>query len=195
MLRTGLTGNIGSGKSAVASVFSSIGVPVFRADEESKKFLKNPDIIDQIIGLFGKEIAANGMIDNRQLASVVFGSTEALNKLNSLLHPLVMKDFNTWLQNQAGAPYVVMEAAILFETSYSKEFDYIIHISCPEETAIERVVKRDGLSREMVIERIKHQIKNDDKARMSDFVIINDGTSLLIPQVIAIHKKLLQCST
>jgi len=195
MLRTGLTGNIGSGKSAVASVFSSIGVPVFHADEESKKFLKNPDIIEQIIVLLGKEIAVTGMIDNRQLASVVFGSTEALNKLNSLLHPLVMKDFNTWLQNQAGAPYVVMEAAILFETSYSKEFDYIIHISCPEETAIERVVKRDGLSREMVIERIKHQIKNDDKARMSDFVIINDGTSLLIPQVIAIHKKLLQCST
>jgi len=195
MLRTGLTGNIGSGKSAVASVFSSIGVPVFRADEESKKFLKNPDIIDQIIGLFGKEIAANGMIDNRQLASVVFSSTEALNKLNILLHPLVMRDFNTWLQKQAGVPYVVMEAAILFETGYAKEFDYIIHVSCPEETAIERVVKRDGLSREMVIERIKHQIKNDDKARMSDFVIINDGTSLLIPQVIAIHKKLLQCST
>ncbi|MCX6286410.1 MAG: dephospho-CoA kinase [Bacteroidetes bacterium] len=192
MLRAALTGNIGSGKSVVASVFSSLGIPVFHADEESKNILKLPEVIDEIAGLFGKEVVVNGMIDNKRLASVVFGNSQALNRLSGLLHPLVLKDFNSWLQAWAGEPYVIMESAILFESGYAKEFDRIIHVSCPEDTAIERVVKRDGLERGLVLDRMSHQLKNDDKARMSDFVIINDGSLLLIPQVIAIHKKLLQ---
>ena len=194
MLRAGLTGNIGSGKSVVASVFSSIGIPVFHADEESKKILKIPEIINLIAGLFGRAVSEGGMINNKRLASIVFGNPEALQRLNSLLHPLVMKDFNAWVESNRQAPYVLMEAAILFESGFAKEFDYIIHVSCPEETAIERVVKRDGFTRELVIDRMKHQLNNDDKSRMSDFVIINDGSKLLIPQVISIHKKLLQNS-
>ena len=194
MLRAGLTGNIGSGKSVVASVFSSIGIPVFHADEESKKILKIPEIVNLIAGLFGRTVSEGGMINNKRLASIVFGNPEALQRLNSLLHPLVMKDFNAWVESNRQAPYVLMEAAILFESGFAKEFDYIIHVSCPEETAIERVVKRDGFTRELVIDRMKHQLNNDDKSRMSDFVIINDGSKLLIPQVISIHKKLLQNS-
>ena len=194
MLRAGLTGNIGSGKSVVASVFSSIGIPVFHADEESKKILKIPEIVNLIAGLFGRAVSEGGMINNKRLASIVFGNPEALQRLNSLLHPLVMKDFNAWVESNRQAPYVLMEAAILFESGFAKEFDYIIHVSCPEETAIERVVKRAGLTRELVIDRMKRQLNNDDKARMSDFVIINDGSKLLIPQVISIHKKLLQNS-
>ena len=192
MLRIGLTGNIGSGKSAVASIFSCLGIPLYHADEESKKFLKLPEVIDRIAGMFGKEVALDGVINNKNLASVVFGNTQALKQLNSLLHPLVMKGFNAWMQSNSQVPYIIMEAAILFESGYAKEFDRIIHVSCPEEPAIERVIKRDGVTRKLVLERMQHQLKNDDKARMSDFVIINDGSQLLIPQVIAIHKKILQ---
>jgi len=194
MLKAGLTGNIGSGKSIVASVFLSLGIPVFAADEESKKILKLPEVSNEIARLFGEGIIVNGLIDNRKLASVVFGDLQALNSLNKLMHPLVMKVFNDWLKANTMVPYVIMESAILFESGYAKEFDRLIHVSCPEEIAVARVIQRDGLAPGLVLERVKHQLKNDDKARMSDFVIINDGSILLIPQVLAIHKKLLQGS-
>ena len=122
----------------------------------------------------------------------MFGDPSALQQLNLLMHPLVLKEFNTWIAARAQTPYVIMESAILFESGYAKDFDRIIHVSCPEELAIDRVVKRDGVEKELVLKRLSHQLKNDDKAGMSDFVIINDGSQLLIPQVIAIHKKLLQ---
>jgi dephospho-CoA kinase len=193
VLRIGLTGNIGSGKSAVAAIFSSLGIPVFHADEESKKFLKLQDIVDRIAGMFGNGVIPDGVINYKILASVVFSNIQALNQLNGLLHPLVMKDFETWMKLNAQSPYLIMEAAILFESGNANEFDRIIHVSCPEELAIERVLKRGGMTREQILERMKHQKKNDDKARMSDFVIINDGSQLLIPQVITIHKNLLHC--
>jgi len=192
MLRAGLSGNIGSGKSVVASIFSSVGVPVFHADEESKKLLKLPAVIKSVSELFGDDIIENNMISNKRLASAVFGDPSALQQLNLLMHPLVLKEFNTWIAARAQTPYVIMESAILFESGYAKDFDRIIHVSCPEELAIDRVVKRDGVEKELVLKRLSHQLKNDDKAGMSDFVIINDGSQLLIPQVIAIHKKLLQ---
>ena len=192
MIRAGLTGNIGSGKSVVASLFSLIGVPVYNADEASKKLLKLPEIIDKIESLFGQEIAENGIISNKRLALIVFGNPGALSKLNALLHPLVMHDFNQWILSKMQFPYVIMEAAILFETGYAKEFDRIILVSCPDETAISRVIARDRVSRDQVLARMQHQIKNDDKALKSDFVILNDGSQMLIPQVLSIHEKLVK---
>jgi len=191
MLKAGLTGNIGSGKSLVASVFSSLGIPVYHADEESKKFLENPYVISSVLSLFGSQILKNGSIDKRMLAGAVFGNTKALEQLNALLHPLVMKEFSKWRNSVTGTHYVIMESAILFESGYSKDFDRIIHVSCTGETAIARVIARDGVSRELVLARMQHQEKNDDKALKSDFVIINDGSQLLIPQIISIHKKLM----
>jgi dephospho-CoA kinase len=192
MLRVGLTGNIGSGKSLVASIFSSLGIPVYHADEESKKFLESPQVTDSLLSLFGRQILTNETIDKRKLAQTVFGDKKALEQLNALLHPLVMQDFNSLISSSPPLPYMIMEAAILFESGYSKDFNRIIHVSCPDETAIDRVIARDGVSREQVLARMQHQLKNDDKARMSDFVIINDGNHMLIPQVIAVHKQLLQ---
>ncbi|MEI7491080.1 MAG: dephospho-CoA kinase [Bacteroidota bacterium] len=192
MLKAGLTGNIGSGKSAVALVFSSLGIPVFHADEESKKLLGSPEVIDEISRSFGKDTIVNGLIDKRKLASLVFGDRQSLNHLNGIMHPLVLKGFNTWVSTRPLAPYVIMEAAILFESGYNKEFDRIVHVSCPEDMAIERVMKRDGVERKLVLDRMQYQIKDDDKARMSDFVIINDGNHLVIPQVMAIHNSLLE---
>ena len=192
MLRAGLTGNIGSGKSAVAAIFSSIGIPVFNADNESRKFLKLPHVIDSFTEFFGTEIMVDGVVNNKRLASLVFSNRDALDRLNHLLHPLVMKEFTAWQALNGMSPYVIMEAAILFESGYAKEFDYIIAVSCGEETAVERVIKRDGLSRELVMERMNQQMNNEDKTGMSDFVIINDGSQLIIPQVISIHKQILQ---
>lgn len=191
MLRAGLTGNIGSGKSVVASVFSSLGIPVYHADEESKKFLESRQVIDSVVSLFGLQVIANKKIDKRKLAETVFGNTKALEQLNALLHPLVMQDFNSWIDSVPPVPYVIMESAILFESGYSKNFDSIIHVSCPDSTAIERVMARDRTSREQVLARMQHQMKNADKAGRSDYVIINDGSLMLIPQVIHIHKNLL----
>jgi len=194
MLKVGLTGNIGSGKSLVASVFASLGIPVYHADEESKKFLDTRQVISSLVSLFGLKIITNEKIDKRKLAEIVFGDEKALEQLNALLHPLVMQDFNSRISLTPTLPYTIMEAAILFESGYSKDFDRIIHVSCPDATAIERVMARDGISRELVLARMQHQFKNDDKARMSHFVIINDGSRMLIPQIISIHKKLMHDS-
>ena len=191
MLRVGLTGNIGSGKSFVASMFSSLGVPVFNADKGSKKLISLPEVVERIGLLFGKDVLSDGTVDKKKLAAVVFGDPPALARLNALLHPLVIQDFNSWISSFPSAPYVIMEAAILFESGYSKDFDRIIHVSCPDEMAIGRVIMRDGVSREQVLSRMQYQLQNDDKALKSDFVIINDGNHLVIPQVIAIHKSLL----
>lgn len=195
MLRVGLTGNIGSGKSAVASVFSILGIPIFHADDESRKHLGDPLVIEKIGTLFGQEVIDEGRIINSRLASVVFTDSVQLAKLNALMHPLVMSDFEAWSGLHAGAPYLVMEAAILFESGYEKEFDRIIHVSCPEEIAVERVVRRDRVEPDQVKLRMQRQIKNDDKAGMADFVIINDGSRLLIPQILAVHRQILEiCS-
>jgi dephospho-CoA kinase len=194
MLKVGLTGNIGSGKSVVSAIFASLGIPVFHADEESREFLLLPDVIGKVAGCFGEKVLVNGRIDRQNLASVVFGDDAALKQLNSILHPLVIRRFNEWMQARDNSNYAVMEAAVVYENNYENEFDRIIHVSCPEETAISRVTKRDGVSREQVLNRMKHQIKNDDKAARADFVIINNGSHLLIPQVLSIHKQLLQVS-
>jgi len=194
MIRVGLTGNIGSGKSTVADVFSSLGIPVYRADDESKKLFKHHDVLKQIQESFGQEVVSGGIIDRNMLASVVFGNGEALDRLNHLLHPLVMADFNDWSTVNSVGPYIIMEAAILFESGYAKEFDRIIHVSCPQEKSVERVIKRSRLSREQVLERMKHQMKNEEKALKSDFIIYNDGSQMIIPQVMIIHKKLLSLS-
>lgn len=195
MLKAGLTGNIGSGKSLVASVFSVLGIPVFKADEESKNILKLPEVIDMVADTFGPEVLEHGIISNKALAAIVFGNKEALLKLNHLMHPLVMDAFKSWIRLYPLSPYVIMEAAILFESGYAGEFDRIIHVSCDEAIALERVMKRDGVTEEQVRARMMQQLKNDDKAGLSDFVIINDGSLQIIPQVLAVHKALLQSCT
>jgi len=191
MLRIGLTGNIGSGKTIVSSVFSALGVPVYHADEESKKFLFHPEIRKQITRRFGVGILEqNGEIARRSLASVVFSDKDALKWLNSLLHPLVREDFRRWASGHAAQPYVIQEAAIIFESGFGDEFDFIIHVACPKEIAIGRVVKRDGTDGNSVMQRMRFQMDDAEKARRSDFVIRNDGTELVIPQVLAIHQHL-----
>lgn len=196
MFKVGLTGNIGSGKSTVCSIFSLLGIKIYHADSASKKFLGNEEVIHELIHYFGKEIlSSEGNIDRGKLASIVFSDETSLKLLNSILHPLVKQDFHGFIAQNQSEPYILHEAAILYESGFAKEFDRIIHVFCPKEMAIQRVMKRDLMDGQMVLKRMGFQMDNERKAELSDFVIRNDGSLLVIPQVLSIHQTLLQlCS-
>lgn len=191
MLKVGLTGNIGSGKSLVSEMFSIYGVPVYKADQQSKKFLNEPSVKEKIISLFSdKVMTGSGEIDREALANLVFSDGEALAALNSILHPLVIDDFTSWCEAYTGRPYIIQEAAIIFESGVAALFDKIIHVSCPKAIAIERVMQRDGMDREQVLQRMRFQMEDEEKAELADFVILNDGSEMIIPQVLLIHDRL-----
>jgi len=191
MLKVGLTGNMGSGKSTVSRLFELLCVPVYNADRESKKFLEAIAVRKQVAGLFGNAILDSGQnIDRKLLAGIVFSDPKALQSLNNILHPLVKRDFILWSRMFSERAYIVHEAAIIFESGFQDEFDFIIHVSCPNEIAVERVIIRDGLSREKILDRMQFQMEDEKKTTLSDFVIRNDGSEMLIPQVLAIHQQL-----
>jgi dephospho-CoA kinase len=195
MLKVGLTGNIGSGKSLVAKIFSILGIPVYNSDNESKKFLESEEVKTTIIKNFGSEILfADGAIDRRKLGNIVFSDPSSLNTLNSILHPLVIKDFTQWCLSNRDQKYIIQETAILFESGYYRQFDKTIQVICSPEIAIERVIQRDKSTREEVLKRMQFQFEDSKKAAIADYVILNDGSELIIPQIQAIHKKLLQIS-
>ena len=191
MKKVGLTGNIGSGKSVVSQIFSIFGIPVYHADEESKKFLSDPLVKEKILSSFGyKVLSATGEIDRRILSNLVFADKNALTTLKSILHPLVIDDFTHWCESYMNVPYIIHEAAIIYESGVASRFDKIIHVSCPKEIAIERVMKRDGIESKLVLQRMQYQMEDEEKARLSDFVIHNDGSEMIIPQVLNIHRQL-----
>jgi dephospho-CoA kinase len=191
MLHVGLTGNIGSGKSTVAGIFSVLGIPVYHADMESKKILAMPEVEEVVISSLGHSILGEGnRIDRKALANLVFNDPEALATLNGILHPLVLKDAMEWVRKQQGVPYVIHEAAVIYESGFSGAYDRIIQVSCPKELTIARVISRDGSSREEVLQRMRNQWEDDVKSNLADFVIVNDDTTLVIPQVVSIHQTL-----
>jgi dephospho-CoA kinase len=192
MLKVGLTGNIGSGKSVVSNIFETLKIPVYRSDEEAKLILEKPEIIQHLVQLFTSAILdTNGKVERRKLASIVFNDSEKLSMLNGVIHPAVLGEFRSWVEIQNKAPYVIMESAILFETGYDKLFDKIIVVTAPEDIRIQRVMKRDHVSKDEVAIRIHNQMQEPEKSGKADFVINNDGSNLLIPQVINIHQKLI----
>jgi dephospho-CoA kinase len=191
MLKIGLTGNIGSGKSIVSEMFSIFGVPVYHADAESKKFLDYSSVKEEIITLFGDDVIdPHGEIDKKVLASLVFSNEESLKKLNAVLHPLVIDDFSSWCEAFEDRPYVIQEAAVIYESGIANLFNKIIHVSCPKEIALNRVMRRDGITEELVLQRMQFQMDDLKKASLADFVIINDDKEMIIPQVLTIHEKL-----
>jgi len=193
MIKVGLTGNMGSGKSIVARVFQCLGVPVFYADIEAKKLLFDPQVIDQLQDLFGKEIMFDDyIVDRKKLADVVFNDPHALAKLNNLIHPLLQNEYEHWCLSYKNQPYVIQEAAILFESGWDKNVQQIICVTAPQELAIKRAAKRDMLNPEQVSRRLEHQWDQEKKASRSHFVLINDESRLLLPQILDIHKNLLK---
>jgi len=196
MLKIGITGNIGSGKTMVAQVFSVLGIPVYHADEESKKMLDNPAVKNEILKHFGYRVLTTGHeINKRSLASLAFTDEEALRTLNSILHPRIRRNFREWTLSHTGRHYVIMEAAIIFESGFRPEFDYVIHVSCPREIAIDRVVKRDRIDVNSVLLRMQFQLDDAEKSRLSDFIIRNQGSEMVLPQVLSIHQQLSEIGT
>jgi dephospho-CoA kinase len=193
MLKVGITGGIGSGKSTVCKIFELLDIPVYYADDEAKKILNNDVLVkEQIIQAFGNDILdKQGLIERPKLAAIVFNNKEKLQQLNSIVHPAVAKHFENWLQEHKTYPYILKEAAILFESGSYKQVNKIISVVAPTEIRINRTIKRDNISKELALQRMQNQISDEEKIKRSDFIIHNDEMQLIIPQVIDIHKKLI----
>src|SRR6185312_13251132 len=189
MLKVGVTGGIGSGKSTVCRIFECLGVPVFRADDEGRRALDNEDVKEQVIALCGESIVKDGKLDRAKIASVVFNNPEKLQKLNAIIHPKVREAFAEWLKKQ-NAPWIIEEAAIVFESGLYQTLDAVIVVSAPEDIRIKRVTERDKISETQVRERMKNQLSEEERVKRADFVIVNDGNQMLIPQTIEVYKKL-----
>lgn len=193
MNKVAVTGNIGSGKSTVCKIFESLGIEVYYADGEAKKFYRDLDVIRSVKEVFGNDIFdEHGIISHTKLATIVFNNEELLKKLNGIIHPLVLKDFQTWAGERGSEDYIVYESALLFESGFNKYFDHSILVTAPTEIAMNRVMERDKISRSDFEARLSRQMPEPDKQALARHIIINDGTTALIPQVIEMHKQILK---
>jgi len=191
MIKLGITGGIGSGKSTVSQIFSISGVPVYIADIESKRLVAtSPTIRKKLINLFGEELYSGGVLNKPLLASHIFNDKKKLEIVNAIIHPEVERDFIEWVKKHAQCNIVAHEAAILFESGFNKMMDKVLMVYTPLDIRIERTMLRDNLTKEKVMERIQNQMSDEEKAKLSDFVIVNDNTKSLIEQVTNIIQEL-----
>src|SRR5665647_231630 len=192
MLKIGLTGGIGSGKSTVARIFEVLGIPVYYADEEAKRLMtENRELKNSIINAFGKEAYNHSNLNREFIAGQVFNNEKKMQVLNSLVHPATINDAIAWFQKQK-SPYVIKEAALIFESGSNKDLDYVIGVKSPVELSIRRAMERDHISEEQVRARMNKQMDEDSKIRLCNYVIANDEQQMLIPQVLALHEKFLE---
>jgi dephospho-CoA kinase len=169
----GLTGGIGSGKTTIANYFIDKKIPVYIADDQAKEIMKSPEIISKINEIFGDSILNNGFLDRKLLAEIVFNNPKKLNALNEIIHPAVKNHFDKWILNYINFPFIIYEAAILFESGSYKNCDYIITVISPVDLRIQRVMKRDNMTREQVLNRIENQWTDEQRISKSDYVIEN----------------------
>jgi len=189
MLRIGLTGGIGSGKSVVAKVFETLGIPVYYADDAAKNLMNaDKELKAAIIKNFGEGSYTNGELNRKYIAGIVFNDKEKLELLNALTHPATIRDAVEWIKKQSSA-YIIKEAALLFESGANKNLDHVIGVDAPLPLRIKRVMARDGISETEVMKRINRQMDEKKKMDLCDFVIINDEQQLVIPQVMELHHK------
>ncbi|MEO6456339.1 MAG: dephospho-CoA kinase [Ginsengibacter sp.] len=194
MLRIGLTGGLGSGKTTAARIFEVLGIPVYYADISAKRLMNENDVLKKRLqNQFGNEIYPEGKLDKKLLADKVFNDEKKLQILNSIVHPATIHDAEKWISVQT-SPYIIKEAALLFESGSNKHLDFIIGVSAPLELRIERAMARDKITREQVLARINKQMDEEEKIGLCDFVLINDEQHLLIPQVLKLHQKFLELS-
>jgi len=192
MLRIGLTGGIGSGKTTVAGIFEVLGVPVYYADAAAKRMMNEDEVLKKnIIHHFGKESYSNDILDRAYLASVVFSDPEKTKLINSLIHPATIADAEKWMEHQK-VPYAVKEAALIFEAGAERNLDLVIGVQSPVELRIQRAMQRDNISEKDVLTRMEKQMPEEEKMSRCDIIIFNDEKELLIPQVVAVHEKLLR---
>lgn len=192
MIRVGLTGGIGSGKSTVARVFEVLGIPVYYADEATRQLMNTDEALKkEIIKNFGEKSYINNELNRPYIASIVFNNKEKLELLNALTHPATIRHANAWMQQQT-APYVIKEAALIFESGSAENLDYVIGVSAPKPLRIRRVMERDHISSEEVQKRMSRQLSEEMKMKLCDFVLVNNELELLTPQVLALHEQLLK---
>jgi dephospho-CoA kinase len=189
--KVGLTGGIGSGKTTVAKIFELLGVPVYYADEASKRlYHTDHQLMSDIKKHFGEEVYTENRLNRSHLAAIVFNDPGKLQLLNDLVHPPTIRDAAGWMGQQT-APYVIKEAALLFESGSVSGLDVVIGVQAPQHLRLKRAMDRDGSSREEILSRMKRQIDEDLKMRLCDYVIRNNEQELVIPQVLEIHRQLL----
>lgn len=186
----GVTGGIGSGKTTLVRYFESIGIPLFIADDEAKKVTQLPEVLDQIKSVFGDIVFDNKQLSRQKLAAIVFTDAEKLDQLNRIIHPAVRSQFQLWLDQYQSAPFVIYEAAILFESGSYTICDYTITITAPLEDRISRVMLRDNSTREQVLQRISAQWTDEERIAKSDFVVENADTETAKQQIDHILKSL-----
>lgn len=188
MLKIGLTGGIGSGKSTVAKIFETLGIPVYYADAEAKRLMNSSETLKKVIRQnFGEATYENDQLNRKYLAGIVFNDPEKLELLNALIHPVTINDAEQWMQQQS-APYSIKEAALLFESGAAENLDFIVGVYAPQALRIKRVMKRDGLTADEIMKRINRQVNEEMKMKLCDFVITNNEQELLVPQVLKLHQ-------
>lgn len=193
MLKVGITGGIGSGKSTIADIFRLYDIKVYNSDERARALMnESEDLRWKIKSLFGEKAYKDNKLDRALLGKIVFENEDFLGKLNAIVHPAVGDDFEVWCKKYREAPYILKEAALIFEAGINTDLDYVILVTAPEEMRIDRVTKRDNSDKQSVRARIANQWPDKKKMLLSDYVILNDGRHSLLRQVEEVHKFLLK---
>ena len=187
----GLTGGIGSGKTTVAKLFEKQGIPIYIADERARAIMDRPDVVQAVQQIFATSVMTEeGTLDRMRIKQLVFDAKEQLEQLNQIVHPRVREDFEQWLSDHQDAPIVIKESAILFENGLEKNCDLVILVVAPEEVRIERVMKRDGVSKEQVLKIINNQMKDEEKVGRSQYIIENNNKKSLESDIISIIRDI-----
>lgn len=191
-MKVGITGGIGSGKSTICKVFQELGIPVYEADLRAKKIIVKNEVKNQVINLFGNQAYIDDRLNRDYIANIIFNDFEKREALNDIIHPAVAQDFNDWCNQHSEAPYLIKEAALFFETGSNLEMDKMILVTANHEEKIARILKRDPFRTvDEILKIMSSQLPDEEKIRMADFIIKNDNTTLILPQINKIHQELL----
>jgi dephospho-CoA kinase len=191
MIKVGVTGGIGSGKSLICHVFSHLGIPIYTADEAAKNLMDHdPDIIKGLTRIFGNTVYADGKLNRKMLSDLIFDDPVLLADINRVVHPVVRNNFLDWCGSFTSVPFVIQESAILFENKALNMFDYIILVTSPPEIRIQRVLRRLGMTREKVMRIMKNQLSEEEKIVGSHFIINNDESTLILPLILSIYNEI-----
>jgi len=192
MITAGITGGIASGKSVVCEVFKLLGVPVYNADTAAK-VLANTDreIKNDLIKLFGDDIYEGNNLNRKKLSEIIFNNKTALENTNKIIHPRVINDFLRWAEEHKDHKYILMEAAILYESGTYKMLDKVITVTAPKQIRISRALSRENFTKQIIENIQKNQILDEEKVKRSHYVILNDNKTLILPQILRIHQQLL----